>query len=366
MGKKLTLEFVKKYFKDQECELLETEYKNSITKMKYCCKCGNKSEITYCNFKSGKRCQKCAGNEKLTYEFVKEKFKKENCELLETTYINARKKMKYKCSCTYKSEITWDQFQKGVRCIKCSGHEKLLYKDIFDYFNYQNCELLESLYINTETPMKYKCECGNISSISYSRFKNGQRCKTCGIDKLKLTNNFVYNFFKKEKCKLLEKYVGSGINMKYICKCGIESIITWNSFKSGSKCKNCGYERSEKSGKTHKNYTLPSGKIIRIQGYENIALDELVKQFNEEDIITNKRDMPKINYNFEDKQRRYYPDIWIKSINKIIEVKSTYTYNQHLEQNKLKEFATKKLNFDFEFWVYKLEKKTYSKEIIVN
>ena len=327
MGKKLTLEFVKKYFKDQECELLETEYKNSITKMKYCCKCGNKSEITYCNFKSGKRCQKCAGNEKLTYEFVKEKFKKENCELLETTYINARKKMKYKCSCTYKSEITWDQFQKGVR---------------------------------------YKCECGNISSISYSRFKNGQRCKTCGIDKLKLTNNFVYNFFKKEKCKLLEKYVGSGINMKYICKCGIESIITWNSFKSGSKCKNCGYERSEKSGKTHKNYTLPSGKIIRIQGYENIALDELVKQFNEEDIITNKRDMPKINYNFEDKQRRYYPDIWIKSINKIIEVKSTYTYNQHLEQNKLKEFATKKLNFDFEFWVYKLEKKTYSKEIIVN
>ena len=34
MGKKLTYEFVQKYFKDQKCELLEIEYKNSITKMK--------------------------------------------------------------------------------------------------------------------------------------------------------------------------------------------------------------------------------------------------------------------------------------------------------------------------------------------
>jgi hypothetical protein len=111
------------------------------------------------------------------------------------------------------------------------------------------------------------------------------------------------------------------------------------------------------------------GKIIRIQGYENIALDELIKQFNEEDIITNKRDMPKIIYNFEDKQHRYYPDIYIKSINKIIEVKSTWTYKRDLVKNKLKEIATNELNFDFEFWVYKpisRTKKTYSKEIVVN
>lgn len=51
MGKKLTYEFVKNYFKEQDCELLETEYKNCDTKMKYRCKCGNESTIIFSNFK---------------------------------------------------------------------------------------------------------------------------------------------------------------------------------------------------------------------------------------------------------------------------------------------------------------------------
>lgn len=144
---------------------------------------------------------------------------------------------------------------------------------------------------------------------------------------------------------------------------------TWSYFQQGTRRRLCGFDKSDKSGKTHKDYMFPSGKIIRIQGYENLALDELVKKFNENDIITNKRDMPKINYNFEDKQKRYYPDIWIKSINKIIEVKSTWTYKRDLVKNKLKEISTKELKFDFEFWVYKpisRAKKTFSTEIVVN
>jgi hypothetical protein len=54
-GKKLTYESVKKYFEDQGCELLSTEYKNSRTKMIYCCSCGNESEILWSNFKKGNR-----------------------------------------------------------------------------------------------------------------------------------------------------------------------------------------------------------------------------------------------------------------------------------------------------------------------
>ena len=74
MTKKLTFEFVYNFFKEQKCELLETEYKNSKTKMKYKCKCGNKSEINFNSFQNGTRCMKCSGNEKLTYNFVKNYF----------------------------------------------------------------------------------------------------------------------------------------------------------------------------------------------------------------------------------------------------------------------------------------------------
>lgn len=73
--------------------------------MKYKCKCGNESIIVWGSFKNGNRCQKCAGNKKLTLDFVKEEFKKQNCELLETEYINAHTKIKYKCKCGNDMEL---------------------------------------------------------------------------------------------------------------------------------------------------------------------------------------------------------------------------------------------------------------------
>jgi len=42
--------------------------------------------------------------------------------------------------------------------------------------------------------------------------------------------------------------------------------------------------------------------------------------------------MPEIWYEFEDKRRRYYPDIYIKSQNKIIEVKSDYTFYKEYDK----------------------------------
>jgi hypothetical protein len=153
--------------------------------------------------------------------------------------------------------------------------------------------------------------------------------------------------------------------MKYKCSCGNESEINWNNFEKGQRCMKCGFDKQEKSSKTFKEYIFPSGDIRNIQGYENIALDELVKIFNEDDIITQKRDMPKITYHFEDKHRRYYPDIWIKSINKIIEVKSEWIYKKDLEKNKLKALATKELKFNFEFWIYIPESKNIYNKVII-
>ncbi len=85
-------------------------------------------------------------------------------------------------------------------------------------------------------------------------------------------------------------------------------------------------------------YTMPSGNIITVQGYEPQALDELLKIFNEERIVVGKGNMPEFWYN-EDGKRRYFPDIYIPSENLIIEVKSNWTYSGKEEwyvTNKLK------------------------------
>ncbi len=79
-----------------------------------------------------------------------------------------------------------------------------------------------------------------------------------------------------------------------------------------------------------KTYTFPSGNVIFVQGYENYALDDLLsKGYDEEDLLTDRKDVPEIWYiDNKGKRRRYYVDIYIPKINKCIEVKSAYTFQK--------------------------------------
>lgn len=54
-----------------------------------------------------------------------------------------------------------------------------------------------------------------------------------------------------------------------------------------------------------------------------------------------------IKYIMNNKNKIYYPDFYMQKLNLIIEIKSTYTYNYHLEMNKLKENACKILGYNY-------------------
>jgi hypothetical protein len=105
-------------------------------------------------------------------------------------------------------------------------------------------------------------------------------------------------------------------------------------------------------------FEFPSGRIDKVQGYEPFALRELLNIGTcEEDIVIGDKKISdyigKIFYHdLAGTRRRYYPDIYIISLNKIIEVKSTYTYTSSYEVNQLKKDATLSKGLCFEFWVY--------------
>lgn len=100
-----------------------------------------------------------------------------------------------------------------------------------------------------------------------------------------------------------------------------------------------------------KDYIMPSGDIRKIQGYENFALDILLETYNENEILTDTIDMPEIWYEHNDSEHRYYPDIFIPHENKIIEVKSQYTFDNMKEINLLKQQACINADYNFEFWI---------------
>ncbi len=203
MSRKYNKGEVERYFKDTGCILLEKEYINNRTKMRYRCGCGNISTICFSSFKSGSRCQKCkskklADERKHTLEFVKQFFKDNGCELLEKEYKNNSTKMGYICICGDISEISFANFRKGKRCRECGikrGSEKQRYviEFVSQFFKDNGCILLEKEYKNANSLLKYICSCGNESEIRFNNFLHGNRCIECGIEKNSGKNSSSYN-----------------------------------------------------------------------------------------------------------------------------------------------------------------------------
>lgn len=113
-----------------------------------------------------------------------------------------------------------------------------------------------------------------------------------------------------------------------------------------------------KSSFKSKSYIRLSGKEIFIQGNEPQAMDILSQYFTEEELIAGTTEIPSIPYFFNKKKRVYHPDIWIPSINTLVEVKSPYTmYNiegpMTYDKNIAKHNFAIEAGYDHEFMIIK-------------
>jgi len=89
-----------------------------------------------------------------------------------------------------------------------------------------------------------------------------------------------------------------------------------------------------------KTLVLPSGMIIRYQGYEDKVILELLKSgIKEKEIVIGPGKVPHIMYTFKGESHIYYPDIFIPKYNQIIEVKSKWTWKKYKEKNLAKRQA---------------------------
>ena len=299
------------------------------------------------------------------------------CNINKVNFNNRNKEWKYLnfCStkCGTKSKITQEKLKKSN--IERYGVDN--YSKSTDYKNKMkinnNVKYGVDWYQQTEEHRKKSIatclqKYGFDNYTKSDEFKNKIKniiLEKYGVDWYSKTDEFKNKF--KEKC--LEKYgvehpmlneefkqnVSKTIKQKY----GKDWYNLTNEFKEYCfkfKEENYGHPTI---GFKLKEYKLPSGKIIKVQGYENFALNIILKKYNEEDVYISygdiKNEIGLINYLMEEKDRIYLPDIYIKSENKIIEVKSDYTYNLELEKNLLKKESCLSIGLNFEFWI--LDKK---------
>jgi len=111
------------------------------------------------------------------------------------------------------------------------------------------------------------------------------------------------------------------------------------------------FEKVQKNRFKLKEYIFASGETIHCQGDEPWALEELeeLHGYTHDDYTNN----TSFWYTHDEIPHRYYTDIEYLRKNKIIEVKSDWTFENEICINFLKANCVLKEGYDFEFWIYK-------------
>lgn len=182
-------------------------------------------------------------------------------------------------------------------------------------------------------------------------------------EQIKETNLLKYGVENPQQNKEIKEKTCNTNLIKFNCKSPLgDSIIQEKSIQTNLERYGVPHhsQNSEvaetmlKNAYNKKQYILPSGKIIFIQGYENFMLDYLLQseKIMETDIFTKRNDVPVIWYiDKTGKKRRHYVDFYIKSQNRCIEVKSTFTNQEKNNVLEKQQFA-KDLGLKYEIWIF--------------
>jgi len=122
--KRITYEFIKESFEKEECNLITDKYVDSKTRLNYICSNGHEHSIRWNDWQQGQRCQVCAGQAKPTLNQVKDSFNREGYTLLSKEYINAKIKLDYICFNGHKRSTIWDNWKRGHKCPICEDISK--------------------------------------------------------------------------------------------------------------------------------------------------------------------------------------------------------------------------------------------------
>ena len=163
----LTYEGVNQIFEDAHCTLVSKEYISSKKKLEYLCSCGHPDvqQIKIADLKRGGRCLNCRS----------ERLKATNMTRYGYEHNSQRPEIK---------EAALSGMMKYI------ADKKHTLEELKEIYKSEGCELLETEYKDIKTLMRFLCVCGKIGNINYNKFAIGQRCSDpeCIMTRKRQTN----------------------------------------------------------------------------------------------------------------------------------------------------------------------------------
>jgi ribosomal protein S27E len=165
---------VKNAFAKERYQLL-SNFTKSNTPMSFTCSNGHEGKTTWNSFRSGVRCAVCS-KVKVVESEVEDSFKKNGYQLLDK-YSNSEQKLRFICPEGHQHSITWSHFRKGHRCAYCAG-SIVLNEQVEEAFKLRGYTLL-SKYSNHKSKLSFVCPNGHNHYISWNAFQQGGGCSKC-------------------------------------------------------------------------------------------------------------------------------------------------------------------------------------------
>ena len=131
MKERIGEEKVRALFEAAGCKVLQSADTTS-GKVRYVALCGHENEMDYNHFKfgGGRVCATCSRSVRYKLDYVREAFELEGCELLDTEYVNCKTPMRYIAQCGHESKISFDVFLNAPNATKkCRDCHKHTYHD---------------------------------------------------------------------------------------------------------------------------------------------------------------------------------------------------------------------------------------------
>lgn len=186
-----------------------------------------------------------------------------NLKCLSTEYKGIKNNLVFICTeCGEKFERNFDNLKtrKSTICNKC-GKKKANTNRVFTYdyikneINKSGCVLVSDEYINVDSKLKIKCQCGDIFETTFYKFdKNGKRqCNECGkrilANKIAIQEKEIIELLDEDGYTLLDRQINGKDQRIYIkCNKGHEPYwVNLSKYKSaGRRCPHCQNSRGEK------------------------------------------------------------------------------------------------------------------------
>lgn len=239
------------------------EYKGTNVAILHKCECENIWKATPYAVLRGDRCRKCSGNEKLSYEHIKNIINNLGYDLLSKKYKNNNQKFLIKDTDGYYYFTKINSLNNNIPPSKFHSGNPFSIQNInlWCKFNNTNFILLSKRYESSQKKLKWKClvnNCNEDFNMSWNAIHNNVGCPYCagkqvGISNCLATKNpeLAKEWHPTNNGKLTpyDVTIGSGKKAWWLCLvCKHEWLtkIGYRGIKNGKGCPSCSESHGEK------------------------------------------------------------------------------------------------------------------------